>query len=96
MKAILLIIIMTALGSAVEGRDTNDYSTATGKMVDDIALTANVKAALLNEPEVNNADIIVETVTGTVTLSGWVSSDEQSHRGVDIVRAVGGVQTVQN
>ena len=94
---LILVIMMAALGVAFVGCDTRNKPTTTvGQALDDTAITAKVKAALLNEPEVKSGDISVETVTGTVTLSGSVSSDAQSQRVVAIVRSVEGVKDVQN
>ena len=47
---------------------------STGEVIDDSALTARVKAALVNEPGVKSTAINVETFRGTVSLSGFVDS----------------------
>lgn len=96
LKAIVLLVV-TTLGFALVGCNKQENPKETmGQVVDDTVTTAKIKAAFLNEPEVKSADISVATVTGTVTLSGSVSSEAQSQRASSIARAVDGVKNVEN
>ena len=69
---------------------------STGEVIDDSALTARVKAALINEPGVKSTAINVETFRGTVSLSGFVDSEEQAQMAVVAAQKVGGVRSVKN
>jgi hyperosmotically inducible periplasmic protein len=62
--------------------------------VDDSALTAKVKAALLAEPGLKSLQIGVETKNGAVTLSGSVDSTTSRDRAKDVASGVAGVSTV--
>ncbi len=62
--------------------------------VDDSAVTAKVKAALLAEPGLRSLQIGVDTKNGTVTLSGSVDSDTSRDRAKQVASSVGGVSAV--
>jgi len=66
-----------------------------GEYVDDTKLTAQVKAALLNEPTLKSDEIKVETYRGVVRLSGFVGSTADEDRAVAIARGVAGVKSVR-
>lgn len=71
--------------------------TATvGNTIDDSVLTARVKSALLSDPDVKSSDIAVVTRKGQVQLSGYVDSQKQISRAIDVTRSVEGVQSVGN
>ncbi len=68
----------------------------TGEYLDDTAITAKVKAAVLNEPTLKSAEINVETFKGIVQLSGFVSSQADINKAIEVARSVGGVKSVKN
>lgn len=88
----LAAIAMTAvLGCAsTPGRE------ATGEYVDDSVITAKVKTAILKEPTLKSAEINVETFKGQVQLSGFVSSQMNMQRAVELTRGVSGVTSVKD
>lgn len=65
-------------------------------MVDDSALTAKVKAAIVAEPELSALDIKVDTANGVVTLTGTIDTPQKLDRATQVVQAVDGVKTVDN
>jgi hyperosmotically inducible protein len=67
-----------------------------GTAIDDSGITMRVKSAFVADPEIKSLDITVETRKGEVQLSGFVDSQAQIDRAVDIVRRTPGVTTVQN
>jgi len=69
---------------------------STGQYIDDTAITAKVKAAILNDPVLKASEINVETFKGRVQLSGFVRSRSDIDRAVSVVQGVKGVQTVAN
>jgi len=68
----------------------------TGEYVDDAVITTKTKAAIFNEPTLKSAEINVETFRGVVQLSGFVGSQADINRAVEVTRSVGGVTSVRN
>jgi osmotically-inducible protein OsmY len=64
--------------------------------VDDKTLTANVKTALSQNPAYKFGDINVDTMSGTVQLSGFVDTADQKAKAVEIAKGVSGVKDVQD
>jgi osmotically-inducible protein OsmY len=69
---------------------------ATGEYVDDSAITAKVKTALLQAADVKSNEIKVETFRGVVQLSGFVDNDAMADRAVRTAQNVEGVRSVRN
>ena len=88
---IAVLLLATLLGCA--GTATKE---STGEYVDDTVITTNVKAAIFNEPTLKSAEINVETFKGVVQLSGFVSSNANIDRAVEVARGVKGVTSVKN
>lgn len=68
----------------------------TGEYIDDSVITAKVKVAILKEPNLNPAEINVETFKGIVQLSGFVRDSADASKAVEIARNVRGVKSVKN
>jgi osmotically-inducible protein OsmY len=68
----------------------------TGEYVDDSVITTKVKAAIFNEPTLKSTEINVETFKGVVQLSGFVSSQSNINKAVEVARSVKGVTSVKN
>ncbi len=68
----------------------------TGEYIDDTVITAKVKAAIVDDPALKVSEINVETFKGRVQLSGFVSSQAQLTRAVEVTRKVKGVKSVAN
>lgn len=69
---------------------------STGQYFDDTAITTKVKSAVFSEPTLKSAEINVETFKGVVQLSGFVSSQAQINKAVEVAREVNGVKSVRN
>jgi len=67
-----------------------------GKYVDDGVLTARVKTALLQEPELKSLDVKVQTQDGVVMLSGFVRDDGQRQKATKAAEKVSGVASVKD
>ena len=87
-----LAIAMTAL----MGCASTSRSEGTGEYIDDTAITAKTKAAIFNEPTLYSAEINVETFKRRVQLSGFVSSQANISKAMDVARGVAGVKSVKN
>jgi len=86
-----VLFVAIALGCA-----STSKQEGTGEYVDDSVITTKVKAAVLNEPSLKSAEINVETFKGVVQLSGFVSSQADINKAVEVARGVGGVKSVKN
>ena len=89
---ILAVIVMTAL----MGCASTSTKEGTGEYIDDSVITTKVKAAILNEPTLKSAEINVETFKGKVQLSGFVNSQGDINRAVQVTQGIKGVTTVKN
>jgi osmotically-inducible protein OsmY len=88
---IAAVALLSATGCAVtRGQET------VGAYIDDSAITSNVKARFVESKEVSAAAISVETLNGTVMLSGFAKDLNERVKAGDIARAVNGVKTVKN
>jgi hypothetical protein len=67
-----------------------------GTYVNDTVITAKVKAALIKDRVVRAHAINVEVFKGTVQLSGFVSTEQQARRALEIAAGIGGVVDVKN
>jgi osmotically-inducible protein OsmY len=68
----------------------------TGEYLDDSVITAKVKTAIFNEPSLKSSEINVETFKGVVQLSGFVNSQPDINKAVEVASTVGGVKSVRN
>ena len=85
------IVLLTATGCAVtRGQET------VGAYVDDSAITTSVKARFVDNKEVDASAISVETLNGTVMLSGFAKNATEKNMAETIARAVKGVKSVRN
>lgn len=67
-----------------------------GGYMDDSGVTAKVKAALVDNDAIKSTDISVKTHSGVVTLSGFVTSQDQAELAVDAAKKVEGVKSVSD
>jgi hyperosmotically inducible protein len=90
--AALLIGSTLAMGGCAV---TRDQSTV-GQYVDDATITTQVKARYADNTTVSAMSIKVETLNGTVQLSGFAKSTQERDVAVDIARNVPNVKAVKN
>jgi len=64
--------------------------------MDDSGITAKAKAALVDDDAIKSTDISVKTHSGVVTLSGFVTSQEQAEKAVAVVQKIEGVKSVSD
>ncbi|MBC7781672.1 MAG: BON domain-containing protein [Proteobacteria bacterium] len=67
-----------------------------GRAVEDTALTAKVKAALLADPDVKGLAINVDTKDGVVSLIGKVGGQGERDKALQVARNVEGVRSVSD
>ena len=89
--AITAIVLLTATGCAVtRGQET------VGAYVDDTGITTLVKARFVENKQVDASSIRVETLNGTVMLSGFAKNTVERNTAESIARGVNGVKSVKN
>ena len=89
--AALAGITLLSSGCAVmRGQET------TGAYVDDSAITTSVKAKFVEDKTVSAMSISVETLNGTVQLSGFAQSGAEKAQAESIARGVKNVRAVRN
>lgn len=71
-------------------------SVTIGTEIDDAVLTTKVKSAMMADEYVKSLDIKVETFKADVMLSGFVDTQAQMDRSVEVAKAVLGVKNVEN
>lgn len=92
----LTTVLFSFLLVAVAGCASTSKSEGTGKYIDDTVITTKVKAEIFNEPTLKSRELNVETFKGTVQLSGFVSSQADINKAVEVARSVKGVKSVKN
>jgi osmotically-inducible protein OsmY len=80
----------------VSGCAGDAHKRSTGELIDDTALHAKVKAALINDPVVSGTKIDVSVDRGTVVLNGAVNGEVEKRKAEEIARGVDGVRGVEN
>jgi osmotically-inducible protein OsmY len=85
------VALITLQGCAV----TRGQSSV-GEYIDDATITTQVKARMVENKQVDAAAISVETLNGTVMLSGFAKSSEERAAAESIARGVNGVKSVKN
>ena len=89
--AAMAVAVLTTAGCAV----SRDQQT-TGAYIDDTTITSQVKSRMLDNPNVAGTSISVETLNGTVMLSGFAKSSAEKDTAERIARDVNGVKSVKN
>jgi len=85
------LVLITASGCAVtRGQET------TGAYIDDSAITAQVKSSFIESKSVDAAAISVETLNGTVMLSGFAKSALEKSTAETLAMKVKGVESGKN
>ena len=75
---------------------TTAATQAAVRAVEDIGITAAIKAKLAGEADLKSRDINVQTTGGRATLSGTVSDVAAQSRAKELAASVGGVTGVDN
>ena len=85
------VALLTATGCAVtRGQET------VGAYIDDATITTQIKARFADNTQVAATSISVETLNGTVLLSGFAKDATEKTLAEKIARGVNGVKSVRN
>jgi len=85
------LVVLAASGCAV-----SRGQQSMGAYVDDAGITTAVKAKLFEDKSVAGSSISVETLNGTVMLSGFAKSGTERGTAESLARTVNGVKDVKN
>jgi osmotically-inducible protein OsmY len=85
-----LALALLAGCAPIRGRET------AGEYVDDATISTKVRAQLVGDQSLKAFDVHVETMQGTVQLSGFVDSAAQKDQAQRIAAGVSGVHAVRN
>ena len=88
--AAVFALVVSAGCAVTRGQET------VGAYVDDTAITSSVKARFVDNPNVDASSIKVETLNGTVMLSGFAKNPNERMTAEDIAMKVNGVKGVKN
>jgi hyperosmotically inducible periplasmic protein len=89
--AVAVAALLALSGCAVtRGQET------VGAYVDDTAITTAVKARFIENKDVDASSIRVETLNGTVMLSGFAKNWAEKTTAESLAMKVGGVKLVKN
>lgn len=84
------ITLISAGCAVVRGQET------AGSYVDDAAITTSIKAKLIDDKIVSASSISVETLNGTVQLSGFAKNTAEKSKAEQIARNTKNVKSVHN
>ena len=90
------ILVLAIVVASVWGCGSTSTKEGTGEYVDDSVITTKVKTAIFNDSTLKVNEINVETFKGVVQLSGFVRSQADIDKAVQVARGVAGVKSVKN
>lgn len=93
--AVLAVAASLAVVSITGCAVARDQQTV-GSYVDDTAITTKVKAKFAEDPAVSAMSINVETLKGTVQLSGFAKSEAERNAAGRLAAGTQGVKSVKN
>jgi len=95
-KRTFAIAVIAAATIASTGCSVMRGQESAGAYVDDAAITTSVKSKFVEEKMVDASAIKVETMNGTVQLSGFAKSPQERAAAESIARNTKGVKSVEN
>jgi hyperosmotically inducible periplasmic protein len=89
--ALAALLLLGATGCAVtRGQET------VGAYIDDATITTQIKSRFVENKEVDAVSIHIETLNGTVMLTGFAKNTTEKSTAESIARRVNGVKSVRN
>jgi len=88
--------LSAAILIAISGCAVTRGQESTGAYMDDTGITTAVKAHFVENKNVDASSIKVETLNGTVLLSGFAKSANEKATAETVAWKVGGVKSVRN
>ncbi len=95
-KTSLAAVAASLVFLAVSGCAVSRGQETVGAYVDDAGITAIVKSRFFEDKDVAGSSISVETLNGTVMLSGFAKNALERKKAESIARGIKGVTSVKN
>ncbi|MBC7617539.1 MAG: BON domain-containing protein [Candidatus Saccharibacteria bacterium] len=95
-RATLALITSAFLLLSATGCAVTRGQESVGNYIDDSTITTQVKSRFIENKQVDAASITVETMKGTVMLSGFAKNSAERVMAESIARGVKGVVSVKN
>ncbi|AMO24182.1 BON domain-containing protein [Ramlibacter solisilvae] len=95
-KRTFVIAAIAAATAAATGCSVIRGQETAGGYVDDAAITTSVKSKFVEDKTVDAGAIKVETLNGTVQLSGFAKTSQERAAAEKLARDTKGVKSVQN
>ena len=92
----LIVATLAATLIALSGCAVTRGQETVGAYIDDTAITTSIKARFVENTAVDASSIRVETLNGTVMLSGFAKNSTERTTAESIARKVSGVRSVKN
>ena len=92
----LAAVVTAAALLATAGCAVTRHQETVGAYVDDTAITTAVKARFVDNHDVDATSIKVETLNGTVMLSGFAKNSTEKSTAENLAWKVNGVKSVKN
>ncbi|MGH8064035.1 MAG: BON domain-containing protein [Candidatus Entotheonellia bacterium] len=86
--AVIMAVLMLVGCAAMTGRQSP------GAAVDDTAISTKVKSSFLADPVVSALAIDVDTTDEVVSLTGFVASEQERQRAIQLAQGIAGVKRV--
>jgi hyperosmotically inducible protein len=93
---ILAVAVCLASAASFVGCSGDRTHKSTGEVIDDAAIAAKIKGALIADPVTKARDIKVNVYRGDVQLSGFVDNAAERKKAEDITWGINGVRSVKN
>lgn len=95
-KLIQSLFFGLMLLSAIPACTENTKRESTGEYLDDTVLTTKIKSTFIGDSRLKANDINVKTYKGIVQLSGFVDTQAEADRAMQLARTIKGVKAVNN
>jgi hyperosmotically inducible periplasmic protein len=95
-QSLAAVVTAVAALTMLPGCAVTRGQSTVGEYIDDTAITTAVKARFVDSTQVDASAISVETLDGTVMLSGFAKSQTERNMAESIARATKGVKSVKN
>ena len=95
-KQSLALTLIAASLIALSGCAVTRGQETVGAYIDDTAITTSIKAKFIENTAVDASSIRVETLNGTVMLSGFAKNSTERSTAESLARGTKGVTSVKN
>lgn len=96
MRRLVSMLLAAGLATSLTACATVNGQESAPQFVSDASLTAKIKTDIVKDQSLKGFEIGVETMSGTVQLSGFVDTRQQKDQAGAIANSVPGVKSVEN